>query len=235
MIIRQLFDYDTWTYTYLLGDKESKEALLIDPVINQVERDMALINELGLTLKYALDTHLHADHVTAAGYLRDRTKCQTGVALDNEVECADLALKDDDVLSLGRLMLRVIATPGHTNGCLSYYVDGHLFSGDSLFIRGCGRTDFQQGDAGKLYDSITQKLFTLADSTVVHPGHDYNGRTETTIAEEKQHNPRLKLDRAAFIKYMRGLNLAHPKLIMEAVPANQGCGQRFAGSSNFNA
>ncbi len=225
MILRQLFDQDTWTYTYLVADENSKEALFIDPVKTQIDRDMQLLNELGLILKYSLDTHVHADHVTANGQLRELTGCQTGVAASNDVSCADHGLDCGDELSLGTHTIKVLCTPGHTNGCLSFLIDNHVFTGDSLFIRGCGRTDFQQGDAGKLYDSITEKLFTLPDNTWVHPGHDYHGRTLSTIGEEKKNNPRLMLEREEFIHFMENLNLPDPKYMMEAVPANQSCGQ----------
>ncbi len=226
MIIRQLFDYETWTYTYLIADKVSKEAIIIDPVLTHIERDIRLISELGLTLKYSLDTHVHADHITASGHLRDRLGCKTGLAAVNGVDCADIALYDGDRLVFGRHELITISTPGHTSGCLSYYVEGYVFTGDSLFIRGCGRTDFQQGDSGQLYESITTRLYALPDETVVYPGHDYNGRTLSTLAEEKQFNPRITLGREKFIAYMQGLNLPDPKLIMEAVPSNQSCGKR---------
>ncbi len=225
MILRQLFDLQTWTYTYLVADPETRSAALIDPVIGQVDRDLRLIRELGLRLDYALDTHVHADHVTANGRLRELTDCRTGIAAVSAVECADIALEDGDRLPLGELGIDVIATPGHTNGCMSFLVQDHVFTGDSLFIRGCGRTDFQQGDAGRLYDSITGRLFTLPDATWVHPGHDYHGQTVSTIGEERRFNPRLTLDRDAFIAYMAALDLPDPKLIMEAVPANQSCGR----------
>ena len=225
MILRQLFDYETWTYTYLVADEASKDAVLIDPVLSQIDRDVTLIEELGLNLIYALDTHVHADHVTAAGHLRDRLGCKTAIAGGSGVECADVALKDEDILSLGRYEIKVIATPGHTSGCLSFYINGYVFTGDSLFIRGCGRTDFQQGDSALLYRSITQRLYVLPDETVVCPGHDYNGRTISTIGEEKAFNPRIRLGKEKFIDYMNNLNLPDPKLIMEAVPSNQSCGQ----------
>lgn len=225
MILRQLFDYETWTYTYLVADEETNEAVLIDPVLTQIERDIALVRELGLTLTYALDTHVHADHVTAAGHLRDRLGCQTGVAGVSEVKCADIDLQDNDKLSLGNLTIEVISTPGHTSGCMSFYINGYVFTGDSLFIRGCGRTDFQQGDSTLLYESITERLYALPDDTVVCPGHDYNGRTMSTIGEEKAFNPRIGLGKEGFIQYMQDLNLPDPKLIMEAVPSNQSCGK----------
>ncbi|MDX8391927.1 MAG: MBL fold metallo-hydrolase [Mariprofundaceae bacterium] len=225
MLFRQLFDADTWTYTYLLADEQSREAVLIDPVSEQVERDMALTDELGLTLKYVLDTHVHADHVTGNGALRDRTGCQTGVSGRGGADCADLQLKEGDVFTFGAYQIKVLETPGHTDGCLSFLCGDKVFSGDALFVRGCGRTDFQQGDAGELYDSITGKLYALPNTTWVYPGHDYRGMTVTTIGEEKKHNPRINLGREGFIELMGNLNLAQPKKIHEAVPANLACGQ----------
>jgi len=225
MIFRQLFDHGTWTYTYLVADEHSRQAVLIDPVLDQAERDLRLLDELKLKLIYALDTHVHADHITANGYLRERTGCQTGVAGGAGVQCADIGLENGQTLPLGETPIEVIATPGHTDGCLSFLIGDRVFTGDSLFIRGCGRTDFQSGDAGLLYDSITQGLFTLPDETLVYPGHDYHGHTVSTIGEEKHFNPRLTMDRETFIRYMAGLNLPDPRLIMEAVPANRSCGQ----------
>jgi len=224
MLIRQLFDEATWTYTYLLADEQSKEAVIIDAVIEQVDRDVKLIQELGLTLKYAVDTHVHADHITAAGLLRERTGCQTGVAASEQVECVDMALQEGDVLSFGQHKLKVLETPGHTSGCLSFVTDGVVFSGDTLFIRGCGRTDFQAGDADTLYTSITEKIFSLPDETIVYPGHDYKGMMLSTVAEEKALNPRVKLGRQGFVDLMNNLNLPMPKRIHEAVPANLKCG-----------
>jgi len=224
MLVRQLFDEATWTYTYLLADEQSKEAIMIDAVIEQVERDVKLIEELGLTLKYAVDTHVHADHITGAGLLRERTGCQTGVAASEHVECVDVPLKEGDVLNFGQYELKVLETPGHTSGCLSFVTDGIIFSGDALFIRGCGRTDFQAGDADTLYTSITEKIYTLADDTIVYPGHDYKGMMLSTVAEEKEFNPRVKLGRQGFVDLMNNLNLPMPKRIHEAVPANLKCG-----------
>ncbi len=224
MIFRQLFDRATSTYSYLIGDSETGAAVLIDPVLEQIERDLKLIRELGLTLNYALDTHVHADHITANGRLRELTACRTGVSSGANVACADLSLEGGQKLPLGNYAIDVIATPGHTDGCLSFLIGNRVMTGDSLFIRGCGRTDFQAGDPGQLYDSITAKLFTLPDETQVYPGHDYHGHTVSTIGEEKRFNPRLTLSRDDFIAYMAGLNLPNPKLIMEAVPANQSCG-----------
>ena len=224
MIFRQLFDADTSTYTYLLADEDTHEAVLIDAVDTQVERDLRLIDELGLWLTHALETHVHADHITASGQLRERTGCDIGVSAHGHVDCADLQLQEGDVIRFGNHELRVIETPGHTDSCLTYHCEGMLFTGDSLMIRLCGRTDFQQGDAGRLYDSVTGKLFTLPDDTLVYPGHDYRGHTRSTIGEEKQFNSRLTQPRDAFIRTMADLNLPMPKRIDEAVPANQKCG-----------
>lgn len=224
MLVRQLFDQATWTYTYLLADEDSKEAILIDAVVEQVERDLRLIQELDLTLKYAVDTHVHADHVTGSGILRERTGCKIGVAAVEGVACAGLALKEADVLALGVCKLKVLETPGHTKGCLSFITDGMVFTGDALFIRGCGRTDFQAGDADTLYTSITEKFYTLPDDTIVYPGHDYKGMMFSTVGEEKMHNPRVSQGREAFVDLMNNLNLPMPKRIHEAVPANMQCG-----------
>ena len=224
MILRQFFDRDTWTYTYLIGDEKSREAAIIDPVLERVDREIQTLRELALSLKYTLDTHVHADHITGSGVLREKTGCRTAVAATNKVDCIDTNLKDGDNLFLGSLAIKVIATPGHTDGCLSFLAEDKLFSGDALFIRGSGRTDFQNGDAGTLYDSVTGKLFTLPGKTWVYPGHDYNGRTRSTIQEERQFNPRFTLSREEFITHMDALDLPDPKRIMEAVPANKACG-----------
>jgi glyoxylase-like metal-dependent hydrolase (beta-lactamase superfamily II) len=220
-----LFDHDTWTFTYLLADEKSHEAVLIDPVDTQMERDLKLIGELGLKLVYAFDTHVHADHITSLGNLRDRTGCKSGVSVHGEVACASIQLHEGDLFKFGAHEIRVLETPGHTNGCLSFICEGMAFTGDSLFIRGCGRTDFQQGSAENLYDSITKKLFTLPDTMLVYPGHDYKGMTVSTIGEEKRLNPRLTLERAAFVELMNSLDLPNPKRIHEAVPANLVCGK----------
>ena len=226
MIIRQLFDPDTSTYTYLLADRATGEALLIDPVIGQLERDLKLIEELGLTLKYSMDTHVHADHITASGSLRKQTGCQTCLSSHAGVGCADITLNEGDVIRLGGSEIHVLETPGHTDTCLSYVINQHVFTGDALLIRGCGRTDFQQGSAERLYHSITEKLFALPDDTLVCPGHDYQGMTVSTIGEEKRFNPRLKLDLAGFIHFMKNLNLPAPHQIHQALPANMACGER---------
>lgn len=226
VLFRQLFDSETSTYSYLIADLETKTAILVDPVIEQVERDGQLLQELGLTLKYCLETHLHADHITGIGKLREITGCLGIVPENAQAACADRFIKDGEVLELGSVKIEAIATLGHTDSHNAYLVNGtHLLTGDSLFIRGCGRTDFQSGNAGMMYDAVTQRLFALPDETLVYPGHDYRGRTVSTIGEEKQWNPRFAgLSRDEFIQLMANLNLPNPKKIMEAVPANQRCG-----------
>ncbi len=224
--MRQLFDYDTWTYTYLIYDPNTREAALIDTVQEQVERDLQLIEELGLKLKYVMDTHVHADHITGADTIRGATGAKGVVGFGTHVACADLSLKDGEEISLGGFKIKALATPGHTDGCMSYYVAERVFSGDALLIRGTGRTDFQQGSSETLYDSITQKLFTLPDETRVFPAHDYRGQTVSSIDEEKRFNPRVGTHKTKeeFLQIMKNLNLAMPKKIQMAVPANMKCG-----------
>lgn len=224
MLLRQLFDRETSTYTYLVADEQTREALLIDPVIEQAERDLALVKELGLTLRYTLDTHVHADHVTASGTLRERTKCQTVAGVGGAV-CADLHLSGGDSLTLGSLEVTVLATPGHTDDSVSYRVNEHVFTGDALLVRGTGRTDFQNGSSSALYASITNVLFALPDDTRVWPGHDYKGHTQTTIGEERAHNPRIAGKTCEdFSRIMDNLKLPPPVHLARAVPANRGCG-----------
>ena len=224
MFLRQLFDGDTWTYTYLIADAQSGEALLIDPVRDQIERDLSLVKQLGFSLKYALDTHVHADHVTGAGLLRERTGCKV-VAGKRGPESADLRLGDGDVISLGKLAIRVLDTPGHTDDSVTFHVGEHLFTGDALFVRGTGRTDFQNGSSDQLYDAITQRIFTLPDSTTIWPGHDYKGHTCSTVGEEKRFNPRLAgKSKAEFGAIMAALGLPAPKYLHQAVPANREVG-----------
>ena len=193
MILRQLFDHETWTYTYLLGDEKSGQAILIDPVIDQIERDIKLLNELGLKLVYTIDTHAHADHITGCGMLRKRLGSKAVMSAAAGAEGMDVAVSDGDRLEFGSLVLEVRSTPGHTDGCVTFVTEDHkhAFTGDALFIRGTGRTDFQQGSANTLYRSIHDKIFTLPDDTIIWPGHDYRGMTFTTVGEEKKHNPRV--------------------------------------------
>ncbi|EYF03390.1 MBL fold metallo-hydrolase [Chondromyces apiculatus] len=228
MIFRQLFDPESSTYTYLVGDPRLHEAALIDPVLGQAERDLALVRDLDLRLTHTLETHVHADHVTASGLLRERTGCRA-VAGAGGASCADVHGHDGDVVRVGALELRILATPGHTDDSVSYLMADRVFTGDALFVRGTGRTDFQNGDAGTLYDSITRQLFSLPDETLVYPGHDYRGHTVTTIGEEKRLNPRLAgKNRAAFIALMGTLHLPAPKQLHIAVPMNRACGRAAA-------
>lgn len=226
MIFHQLFEKETSTYTYLLADPLSKEAVIIDSTIDTTTRDLQLIHELDLKLKYILDTHVHADHITGAYSLKQKTNAQIAISKNSQAIGADIYLEDNDQLSFGEFAIKVIATPGHTNSCMSYYTNGRVFTGDTLLIRGTGRTDFQQGNAKTLFTSVRDKLFSLPDDTLVYPGHDYKGHTSSTIAQEKVHNPRLKTQNSEsdFITIMSNLKLDHPKRIAEAVPANMLCG-----------
>ena len=230
MILRQLIDKTSSTYTYLIADEQSKEAILIDPVQEQLDRDLALLEELDLTLVYTLETHLHADHITAGGQLRKRLGSKTVVASNCGAECADRFVDHHDIITIGSLSLQVRRTPGHTSGCISYILehDGqtYAFTGDALMIRGCGRTDFQEGSAEILYQSVHEQLFTLPDETIVYPGHNYKGVLSSTILEEKRYNPRLRLENTKdrFIEIMSNLRLSPPKKIAQALPANQQCG-----------
>lgn len=235
MLLRQLFDQDTFTLTYLVGDEATRTAALIDPVLSQVERDLKLLEELGYKLTHVLDTHVHADHVTGAGVLRERTGAHV-VASVHGAECADTKVKDGDEVKLGSTSIRVLSTPGHTDDSLSFVIGKNAFTGDALFVRGTGRTDFQNGDAADLWESITQKLFALSDDTTVWPGHDYRGHACSTIAEEKAHNPRVAgKTKAEFMALMAALNLPRPKYLEVAVPANKECGLGSAPAAQADA
>jgi len=226
MIFRQLFDSETFTYTYLLGCERTRRALLIDPVANEVDGYGTLLGELELELIYTMETHVHADHITGSGLLRERLGSKSVVHRDAGAMCADLLVTDGVLLQLGDIEFRVRHTPGHTAGCVSFVMSDRVFTGDALFIGGCGRTDFQQGDAGRLYDSIHGKLFTLPPDTLVYPGHDYNGNTISTIRQERERNPRVggSRTRSEFIEIMSQLDLPYPRFIDRALPANQACG-----------
>lgn len=225
MWFRQLFDRESSTYTYLIGDDVTRDAALIDPVREQIDRDLQLVDQLGLKLRYVLDTHVHADHVTATGPIADRTGARI-VGGHRAGTCVDLPVRHGDVVSLGRLRLRVLETPGHTDDSVSYVAGDRVFTGDALLIRGCGRTDFQNGDAATLYHSITGVLYDLPASTLVYPAHDYKGHAVSTIGEEKRFNARVAgRSRDEFVALMDGLGLPRPKLIDVAVPANRACGR----------
>lgn len=222
MIFRQLFDQETSTYSYIIADPITKEAIIIDPVLEQTKRDLSLIKELELRLKFILETHVHADHISSASLIRKETQAQIAVSKHTNAKGADLFLEDRQELLIGDHKLLALSTPGHTNGCMSYYIDNKILTGDALFIRGCGRTDFQEGSAETLYNSVHNKIYILPDSTLIYPGHDYNGMSVSSVKEEKAFNPRLNLnvEKKEFIEIMNQLDLSKPQKIDIAVPAN---------------
>lgn len=227
MFFRQLFDFKSSTYTYLVADWDTKEAVIIDPVLGQaVERDFKLINELNLQLVYALNTHMHADHITGTGELKRLIPgCQSVISKDSGAQ-ADVHLVEGDEITFGNYTISAIATPGHTNGCMTFIIHTEriAFTGDTVLIRGCGRTDFQEGSAEKLYQNVHEKIFTLPDDYHLYPAHDYKGQMVTSVGEEKQFNPRLTKTLDEFVDIMNGLNLPYPKFIDQALPANKICG-----------
>ncbi len=226
MKIRQLFDYDTWTYSYLIWDEETKEAAVIDTVQEQVERDLQHIQQLGLKVKYLLETHIHADHITGAGPIRKQTAAKIVIHKNSGSECADILAEEGDTFLLGKQVISVLHTPGHTDNDITYLIEGAAFTGDSLLVRDCGRTDFQLGSNEAMYHSLTQKLFSLPTDTRVFPAHDYKGFSESTIGEEMNFNVRVG-DQKTFQDFstiMDGLNLPSPRKIHIAVPGNMRCG-----------
>jgi len=227
LIMRQQFDYDTWTYTYLLVDTDSNEAVQIDSVKEQVERDLEIFENLDVKIKYLLETHVHADHITGVHDLREKTGAEVVYGAAAKVPCADINIADNATLQFGKYTIRALSTPGHTDGCTSYLIENMVFTGDTLLIRGCGRTDFQQGSSEALYENVHGKLFTLPDQTWVYPAHDYKGRSASSIGEEKKFNLRLRIGKTKeeFKEIMDNLNLAKPKKIDIAVPANMKCGK----------
>jgi glyoxylase-like metal-dependent hydrolase (beta-lactamase superfamily II)/rhodanese-related sulfurtransferase len=235
MIFRQLFDQVSCTYTYLLADERTHEAILIDPVFEQHARDAALLRELGVVLRYTLDTHCHADHVTGAWLMKSALGSKIALSPVYGATNVDVPLAPGDVVRFGDQALEVRATPGHTDGCLSYVSSdrGRVFTGDALLVRGAGRTDFQKGDAQRLFRSIREQLFTLPDDCAVLPGHDYEGRTSSTIGEERRFNPRIggAAREEDFVGYMKNLGLPHPKLLALALPANMRAGQPEDGKA----
>jgi glyoxylase-like metal-dependent hydrolase (beta-lactamase superfamily II) len=229
VIFRQLFDRESSTYTYLLAGRTGGEALIIDPVLGRAGQYVRLIEELDLRLILAVDTHIHADHVTALGTLREQTGCATAMGEMTQAECVSERFREGEKLSVGGLELDVLYTPGHTDDSYSLLLPDRVFTGDTLLIRGTGRTDFQNGDAAAQYDSLFGKLLKLPEETRVYPAHDYNGMTVSTIGEERRHNPRLQVpDRQAYVELMGGLVLDDPRLMDVAVPANRLCGRNAA-------
>jgi len=226
MIFRQLFDYKTYTYTYLIASSIGREAVLIDPVLSQLEFYIQLLNELDIKLVFAIDTHLHADHITALGGLQDRVNCQTVLGEQTQAQCVSLHLQEGKAIILDDLVLQPIYTPGHTDDSYSLLMGDRVFTGDTLLIRGTGRTDFQNGDSRQQFDSLFNKLLTLPEETLVYPAHDYHGMTVSSIGEEKRYNPRLQVKSVQeYIALMAALNLPKPKFMDIAVPANLNCGR----------
>jgi sulfur dioxygenase len=226
MIFRQLFEPLSSTYTYLVGCEETGNAVLIDPVMNAIERDLGELQKYRLKLIYTVDTHVHADHITSALELKKRVKSQIAASAIDALPCVDQALVEGTPLRVGSVELRPLHTPGHTDGHFAYALDDRVFTGDALLIDGCGRTDFQNGDARTLYRSVTEKLFSLGDHMLVYPGHDYQKRRVSTIAQEKDRNPRLgqQRDMESFVQVMANLKLPYPKFIDYALPGNRACG-----------
>eukprot|EP00339_Tiarina_fusa_P011235 CAMPEP_0117032396 /NCGR_PEP_ID=MMETSP0472-20121206/23226_1 /TAXON_ID=693140 ORGANISM="Tiarina fusus, Strain LIS" /NCGR_SAMPLE_ID=MMETSP0472 /ASSEMBLY_ACC=CAM_ASM_000603 /LENGTH=233 /DNA_ID=CAMNT_0004741023 /DNA_START=266 /DNA_END=967 /DNA_ORIENTATION=+ len=228
MGLKQLFDNDSSTYTYLLWDEATKDAVLVDPVDIQVDRDLAEIKDLGLNLVYGINTHAHADHITGTGILKQKVEGVKSIISESSGAAADIKINSGDKIFFGSRFIEARATPGHTEGCMSYVADDQSFvlTGDTLLIQGCGRTDFQGGSASNLYESVHQQLFSLPDSAIVYPAHDYKSRTQSSIAVEKETNPRLGATKTKdeFIEIMANLNLSYPKKIDVAVPANMRCG-----------
>jgi sulfur dioxygenase len=221
MIFRQVFEPVSATYSYLLASRCGGEALIIDPVLEKVDRYLRLMEELDLKLVKAVDTHLHADHITGLGALRDRTRCITVMGEQSKVDVVSMRVADGDLLAIGGLALDVMYTPGHTDDSYSFLFGDRVFTGDTLLIRGTGRTDFQNGDAAAQYESLFGRLLKLPDSTLVYPAHDYKGDTVSTIGEERAHNPRLQVrSPQEYVDLMNNLNLANPKMMDVAVPAN---------------
>ena len=231
MIFRQLFEPDSSTFTYLLACPETRQAVLIDPVLDTVGRDLELIQQLDLKLACTLETHVHADHLTGARVLRERTGCRVAYPEVEKPECADIGVAESSALRFGSIVLRALFTPGHTSHHHAYLLSedapGMVFTGDALLIDACGRTDFQSGDAATLYRSIHEKLFSLPDETLVYPGHDYDGRFVSSIAQEKARNPRLGGGKTLeeFVAIMDGLQLPYPRKLDFAVPGNEQCGR----------
>jgi glyoxylase-like metal-dependent hydrolase (beta-lactamase superfamily II) len=225
--VKQLFDYDTWSYTYILWDNKSCKAIIIDPVLEQISRDLDLIKKLELNLLYIFETHVHADHVTAASALKHKTTAKICYGSKAGVQGADILFKDGEKINFESHEIIIHHTPGHTSGCVSYYIDGYIFTGDTLFIEGTGRTDFQGGSSSSTYDSVRGKIFSYPDDTIVYPAHNYNGFLMSTIGHEKKFNPNvgdgiLKED---FLSNEKLKKRSYPKKFDIAVPRNMNCGR----------
>lgn len=231
MLFKQLIEVDSSTYTYLIACEDTRKAVLIDPVLDTVERDLQVVKDLELELIATLETHVHADHLTGAKRLKQRVNCKSAYPAMLELPCADIGIQEGHAFTVGKVTLHPLFTPGHTDHHHAYLIDTPVlklvFTGDALLIDGCGRTDFQSGDAGDLYNSIHNKFFSLADETLVYPAHDYEGRFVSSIAQEKTRNPRLGRGRGKddFIELMEGLDLPYPRKIDFAVPGNEACGE----------
>ncbi len=222
LIFRQLFDAESSTYTYIVGDTTSRQAIIIDPVHDQIDRDIRLLSELWLTLVSILDTHIHADHITGSGLLREQTGARILMWMWARIAKPDTLLADGEIIRIGNIEIQSISTPGHTDGCTSFIIWDNLFTGDTLLIRKTGRTDFQWGSAEQLYYSIKNKIYTLPDSTKIYPGHDYTGQLMSTVGEEKRYNTRIRSNTALeeFIETMQSVKLDYPRYIDIALPAN---------------
>lgn len=225
-LFRQMFDPTSCTYTYLLADTESKEAILIDPVLEQVDRDASVVRDLNLSLKFVMNTHMHADHITGTGLLKKKIDGCKSLISEASGAQADIHVNPGEKIEFGRHQLEVRPTPGHTSGCVTYvcHEQGIAFTGDAVLIRGCGRTDFQEGDPATLYDSVHKQIFSLPENFKLYPAHDYKGLMVTTVKEEKTLNPRLTKPLEQFVEIMNNLNLPYPKKIDMALPANRMCG-----------
>jgi len=221
MLFRQLFDKLTSTYTYLIASTKGREALIIDPVLESVDKYIALLNELDLKLVKVIDTHIHADHITGASKLKDRTKCMTIMGDQTPAEAVEIKVKDGEIIKLDQLEIKALYTPGHTSDSFSFLMNNYLFSGDTLLINGTGRTDFQNGSAKDAYNSIFNRLLKLPEETLLYPAHDYNGKKFSSIGNEKKFNPRLQVNNQnEYVEIMNNLNLPKPKLIDLNISSN---------------
>ncbi|XP_041372987.1 persulfide dioxygenase ETHE1, mitochondrial-like [Gigantopelta aegis] len=225
-IFRQLLDYKSFTYTYLLADRTTSDAVLIDPVVEMVNRDMQVVKDLGLNLIFAANTHVHADHITGTGEIKKKLPGCKSMIADVSGAKADVKLKHGDTIKFGKFELECRNTPGHTDGCMTFvwHQKSMVFTGDAILIRGCGRTDFQQGNPQNLYDSVHKQILSLPRHFMLFPAHDYTGQTMTTVDEELKYNPRLSKPKSDFVKIMKELTLPYPKQIDKALPANMVCG-----------